>query len=208
MSSGSVTALDNVSLNVSRGEFLAITGTSGSGKSTLMNILGCLDKPTDGSYLLNGRDVLALPRRLLPQIRSKEIGFIFQGFNLLDKMTALENVELPMMYAKTPLKQRRRDALLALERVGLSGRTTHLPCELSGGQQQRVAIARAITRKPPLILADEPTGNLDRNSSEEILAILSGLHRDGTTIVLITHDAQVAQRADRVIEIHDGKIIQ
>ncbi|MBQ5778156.1 MAG: ABC transporter ATP-binding protein [Oscillospiraceae bacterium] len=207
MHSGEVFALREVDLSVSRGEFLAIVGTSGSGKSTLMNILGCLDRPTSGSYSLSGRDVSKLPKSELSKIRNRKIGFIFQGFNLLEKMSALENVELPMMYAKIPPKERRRIALDALESVGLQARINHRPCELSGGQQQRVAIARAIVLNPSLILADEPTGNLDSNSGEEILSILKKLHSNGTTIVLITHDMGVAKKASRVIEISDGRII-
>ena len=207
MHSGEVFALREVDLSVSRGEFLAIVGTSGSGKSTLMNILGCLDRPTSGSYSLSGRDVSKLPKAELSKIRNRKIGFIFQGFNLLEKMSALENVELPMMYAKIPPKERRRIALDALESVGLQARINHHPCELSGGQQQRVAIARAIVLNPSLILADEPTGNLDSNSGEEILSILEKLQANGTTVVLITHDMGVAKKASRVIEISDGRII-
>ncbi len=207
MPGAEVHALQNVSLHVERGEFLAVIGTSGSGKSTLMNILGCLDKPSSGSYLLNGDDVLKKKPRALSALRNREIGFIFQGFNLLEKMTAIENVELPMMYAHIPAKKRRTLAEEALCRVGLSGRMHHLPGELSGGQQQRVAIARAITRAPSVILADEPTGNLDKPTSDEILKIITELSDNGTTIVLITHDKNVADRASRVIEISEGKII-
>lgn len=207
MSSGEVRALSDINLSVKKGEFLAIIGSSGSGKSTLMNILGCLDRQTSGTYELCGENVLELSKRESADIRNKKIGFIFQGFNLLEKMTALENVELPMMYARIPSGERRRIALEALSRVGLSERAYHRPCELSGGQQQRVAIARALTRHPAVILADEPTGNLDRNSGEEILSILKDLHSEGSTIVLITHDDKVAKRAERIIEISDGKII-
>ncbi|MBQ6698197.1 MAG: ABC transporter ATP-binding protein [Oscillospiraceae bacterium] len=206
MPDGDVYALDDVSLHVRKGEFLAIVGTSGSGKSTLMNMLGCLDKPTSGSYFLNGEDVLAKKPRELARIRNREIGFIFQGFNLLEKMTALENVEIPMMYAHIPRKQRRELAKDALSRVGLSKRLCHLPCELSGGQQQRVAIARAITRTPSVILADEPTGNLDKPTTNEILKIIKELNAGGATVVLITHDSHVAECAGRVIEISEGKI--
>lgn len=207
MSGEDVLALRNINLHVRPGEFLAIVGSSGSGKSTLMNVLGCLDKPTSGTYRLNGRDVLAMRKNELARVRNREIGFIFQGFNLLEKMTAIENVELPLMYAKVPFKKRREISSEALARVGLSQRLSHKPCELSGGQQQRVAIARAITQKPSVILADEPTGNLDGKSSEDILDIISELHFAGATIVLITHDVKVANRAQRVIEISDGKII-
>ena len=207
MSSGSVCALSDINLEVKKGEFLAIIGSSGSGKSTLMNILGCLDRQTSGVYELCGKDVSKLSKRARAKLRNEKIGFIFQGFNLLEKMTALENVELPMMYGRIPAKKRREIALAALSRVGLSERINHKPCELSGGQQQRVAIARAITRKPSVILADEPTGNLDTQSGRDVLEILDDLHLHGTTIVLITHDEKVANRAERVIEISDGKII-
>ena len=206
MPDGDVHALSDVNLHVKRGEFLAIVGTSGSGKSTLMNMLGCLDKPTSGSYFLNGEDVFSKKARALARIRNREIGFIFQGFNLLEKMTALENVELPMMYARIPKMQRRELAKDALSRVGLSKRLSHLPSELSGGQQQRVAIARAITRMPSVILADEPTGNLDKPTTDEILKIIKELNAGGATVVLITHDSHVAERAGRVIEISEGKI--
>ncbi len=201
-----VSALKNISFRVEKGEFIAIVGSSGSGKSTLMNILGCLDRPTSGTYKLDNRDVSNLSKSQLSKIRNRKIGFIFQGFNLLDKMTALENVELPMMYAKIPEGKRHDIAKDALCRVGLSERISHRPCELSGGQQQRVAIARAISQKPSVILADEPTGNLDSASGEEILSILSELHLGGTTIILITHDMKVANRASRIMEISDGKI--
>ena len=204
--SGEIYALSDINLHVSRGEFLAIIGTSGSGKSTLMNILGCLDRPDTGRYLLDGHDVLSLPARHLAEIRNRHIGFIFQGFNLLDKMSALENVELPLAFAGISKRERREVATSALCRVGLSERLRHKPSELSGGQQQRVAIARAITQKPSVILADEPTGNLDRESGAQILEILSGLHASGATIVLITHDPDVAKKADRIVEISDGKI--
>lgn len=206
MPDGDVHALHDVSLHVEKGEFLAIVGTSGSGKSTLMNMLGCLDKPTSGNYFLNGENVLSKKPRELAHIRNREIGFIFQGFNLLEKMTALENVELPMMYAHIPRNSRRELAKEALLRVGLSKRLSHLPCELSGGQQQRVAIARAITRSPSVILADEATGNLDKPTSNEILKIIKELNAGGTTVVLITHDSHVAECAGRVIEISEGKI--
>lgn len=208
MPSGDVYALRDVNLHVRKGEFLAIIGSSGSGKSTLMNILGCLDKPSSGTYTLNGLDVLSLSSGKLSEIRNRGIGFIFQGFNLLEKLTAAENVELPLMYAKIPQKIRRELTSEALCRVGLQKRLHHLPKELSGGQQQRVAIARAITQRPPLILADEPTGNLDASSGREVLRIINELHRDGATIVLITHDNNVAQCAQRIIEISDGNIIE
>ena len=207
MNSGEVKALKNINLHVKKGEFLAVIGASGSGKTTLMNILGCLDRPSSGEYTLNGTSVSSLSKRSLARLRNKQIGFIFQGFNLLEKMTAIENVELPLMYARIKSQKRHELAFSALSKVGLAARATHRPCELSGGQQQRVAIARAITQKPSVILADEPTGNLDGKSSEDVLKIIDELHRDGATIVLITHDPNVANRAQRVIEISDGKII-
>lgn len=201
-----VRALDNVSLSIDKGEYVAIIGQSGSGKSTLMNMLGCLDTPTSGEYYLNGSDVSALSDDELSDIRNKEIGFIFQGFNLIANLTAIENVELPLIYRGVSKKERNDLAVEALKMVGLSHRMDHKPSEMSGGQQQRVAIARAIAAKPPVILADEPTGNLDSASSKEIIAILKGLHRDGRTVILITHDNEIADQAKRVIRIIDGKI--
>jgi len=202
-----VYALSDVSLNINRGDFTAIIGKSGSGKSTLMNILGCLDVPTSGKYFLDGEEVSELSERKLSYIRNKVIGFIFQSFNLVPTMTALENVELPLIYRKTEKKKRHTLAVSALEMVGLSERMNHRPFELSGGQQQRVAIARAIATEPPLILADEPTGNLDAGSSDEIMRILSELHNLGKTVVIITHDNSIAAMADKRIEISDGRII-
>lgn len=202
-----VYALSDVSLNINRGDFTAIIGKSGSGKSTLMNILGCLDIPTSGKYFLDGEEVSELSERKLSYIRNKVIGFIFQSFNLVPTMTALENVELPLIYRKTEKKKRHTLALSALEMVGLSERMNHRPFELSGGQQQRVSIARAIATEPPLILADEPTGNLDAGSSDEIMRILSELHNLGKTVVIITHDNSIAAMADKRIEISDGRII-
>lgn len=201
-----VRALDNVSLSIDKGEYVAIIGQSGSGKSTLMNMLGCLDTPTSGEYYLNGSDVSALSDDELSDIRNKEIGFIFQGFNLIANLTAIENVELPLIYRGVSKKERNDLAVEALKMVGLSHRMDHKPSEMSGGQQQRVAIARAIAAKPPVILADEPTGNLDSASSKEIIAILKGLHRDGRTVILTTHDNEIADQAKRVIRIIDGKI--
>lgn len=203
-----VRALDQVSLDIAIGEFVAIIGQSGSGKSTLMNMLGCLDIPTSGSYLLNGEDVSVLTDDELSDIRNKEIGFIFQGFNLIPNLTALENVELPLIYRGVSKKERRELSLKALDMVGLSNRIDHTPAQMSGGQQQRVAIARAIAAKPPVILADEPTGNLDSASSKEILQILKELHKDGRSVILITHDNQIAAQAKRVIRIVDGKILE
>lgn len=201
-----VRALDGINLSIHHGEFVAIIGQSGSGKSTLMNMLGCLDIPTAGQYFLNGADVSRMRDDDLSDIRNKEIGFIFQGFNLIQNLTAVENVELPLIYRGIGKKERRELALKALEMVGLSHRLDHKPSEMSGGQQQRVAIARAIAAKPPVILADEPTGNLDSRSSKEILEILKSLHEDGRTVILITHDNDIADQAKRVIRIRDGKI--
>lgn len=201
-----VRALDDVSLEINTGEFVAIIGQSGSGKSTLMNMLGCLDSPTSGTYILSGQDVSALNDNALSEIRNQQIGFIFQGFNLIPNLTALENVALPLIYRGMPAAQRQELALDALKIVGLENRVRHKPAEMSGGQQQRVAIARAIAAKPPVILADEPTGNLDSSSTKEIMKILHELHDTGRTIILITHDDQIAANARRVVRIMDGKI--
>ena len=201
-----VRALDHVNLEIGQGEFVAIIGQSGSGKSTFMNMLGCLDIPTSGKYYLNGTDVSTMTDSQLSTIRNKEIGFIFQGFNLIANLTAIENVELPLIYRGIDKKTRRDLAKEALEMVGLGQRMDHKPAEMSGGEQQRVAIARAIAAKPPVILADEPTGNLDTASSKEILDILKNLHEGGRTVILITHDNGIAQQAKRVVRIMDGKI--
>lgn len=201
-----VRALDGVSLTVDEGEFVAIIGQSGSGKSTLMNMLGCLDVPTKGTYILNGKDVSSLSDNELSEVRNNDIGFIFQGFNLIQNLTALENVELPLIYRRVEKSRRRRLAIEALQKVGLEERMKHKPAEMSGGQQQRVAIARAIAAAPPLILADEPTGNLDSKSTRDIMKILDGLNNQGNTIVLITHDDGIAANAKRVVRIMDGKI--
>ncbi|MDE6760233.1 MAG: ABC transporter ATP-binding protein [Lachnospiraceae bacterium] len=201
-----VRALDGVSLTVNEGEFVAIIGHSGSGKSTLMNMLGCLDVPTEGTYILNGEDVSCLSDNELSEVRNNYIGFIFQGFNLIQNLTALENVELPLIYRKVDRSRRRQLAVEALKKVGLEQRMKHKPAEMSGGQQQRVAIARAIAAAPPLILADEPTGNLDSKSTKDIMKILDGLNEQGNTIVLITHDDGIAANAKRVVRIMDGKI--
>ncbi len=201
-----VWALDHVSVQIHEKEFVAIIGQSGSGKSTLMNMLGCLDVPTSGTYMLHGQDVSHMTDDELSDIRNKEIGFIFQGFNLIQNLTALENVELPLIYRGVPKKERMELAKEALKKVGLENRMDHKPSEMSGGQQQRVAIARAIAQAPPVILADEPTGNLDSNSSREIMGILRGLHEEGRTVILITHDNDIAAQAKRVIKIMDGKI--
>ena len=201
-----VRALDHVSLTIDEQEFVAIIGHSGSGKSTLMNMLGCLDVPTSGEYWLHGQDVSALSDDELSDIRNREIGFIFQGFNLIPNLTALENVELPLIYRGVSKSVREELSVEALKKVGLEHRMDHKPSEMSGGQQQRVAIARAIAQAPPVILADEPTGNLDSNSKKEIMDILKGLHKEGRTVILITHDNEIAAQAKRVIKIRDGKI--
>ncbi len=201
-----VRALDHVSLTIDEQEFVAIIGHSGSGKSTLMNMLGCLDVPTSGEYWLHGQDVSALSDDELSDIRNREIGFIFQGFNLIPNLTALENVELPLIYRGVSKSVREELSVEALKKVGLEHRMDHKPSEMSGGQQQRVAIARAIAQAPPVILADEPTGNLDSNSTKEIMDILKGLHKEGRTVILITHDNEIAAQAKRVIKIRDGKV--
>lgn len=202
-----VRALDHVDLKIDKNEFVAIIGQSGSGKSTLMNMLGCLDVPTSGTYILNGQDVSNLTDDDLSDIRNREIGFIFQGFNLIAGLTALENVELPLIYRGVGRKERLQLSEIALEKVGLKQRMDHKPSEMSGGQQQRVAIARAIAQAPPVILADEPTGNLDSSSTKEIMEILKGLHAEGRTVILITHDNDIAARARRIIRIMDGRIV-
>ena len=205
-----VHALAGANALVQRGEFVAVMGPSGSGKSTLMNIIGCLDRPTSGSYLLDGRDVSGLDKNELAEVRSQKIGFIFQSFNLLARLSALENVKLAMLYnlhEKLDAKEQHHRAVAALEAVGLGQRMSHHPNQLSGGQQQRVAIARALVNRPPLILADEPTGNLDSHSSVEILDILHRLHNQGTTIVMVTHEPDVAIQAQRIICLRDGLVI-
>ncbi len=203
-----VCALNGIDLTVTRGEFAAIVGRSGSGKSTLMNILGCLDVPTEGSYLFDGQETSHLTETELAEIRNREIGFVFQGFNLIPNLDALENVELPLLYRGLSRDERRRLSLDALEQVGLGERIHHRPSQMSGGQQQRVAIARAIAARPPLILADEPTGNLDSQSGAAVMDILKGLHREGRTILLITHDDTIAAGAGRIIRIRDGRIAE
>jgi putative ABC transport system ATP-binding protein len=202
-----VRALDGVSLTVEHGEFLAIVGQSGSGKSTLMNMLGLLDVPTSGEDKLDGVDVAHMTDDELSEIRNKQIGFIFQGFNLIPSLTAVENVELPLVYRGMKKDKRNKLALEALNRVGLSHRLDHLPKQMSGGQQQRVAIARAVAARPPIILADEPTGNLDSHSGVEVMKILHELHQEGRTVILITHDNDIANEAQRVIRITDGQIV-
>ena len=202
-----VRALDGVSLTVERGEFIAIVGQSGSGKSTLMNMLGLLDVPTSGTYMLDGENVSHMTDDELSEIRNKQIGFIFQGFNLIPSLTAVGNVELPLVYRGMKKEERRKISVEALERVGLSHRLDHLPKQMSGGQQQRVAIARAVAARPPIILADEPTGNLDSHSGVEVMKILHELHNEGRTIILITHDNDIALEAQRVIIIQDGQVV-
>jgi putative ABC transport system ATP-binding protein len=201
-----VEALRGVDLRIDRGEYLAIVGPSGSGKSTLMNILGCLDTPSSGSYLLDGLEVQALSDDRLAEIRNRKIGFVFQSFNLLPRASAAENVALPLLYTGISRAARREAALKALRRVGLGDRTGHRPDQLSGGQRQRVAIARALVNRPVLLLADEPTGNLDQRTGAEIVALFEELHHDGVTVVLVTHDHKLAERTARQIEIVDGQI--
>ena len=203
-----VRALDGVSLRIAAGEFVAIAGASGSGKSTLMNVLGCLDVPSYGDYLLAGRDVGELSDRQLSRIRSRKIGFIFQGYNLIPSLNALENVELPLIYQGVGVSRRRDMAMEALERVGLAARAKHLPSEMSGGQQQRVAIARAIAPAPPIIMADEPTGALDSRTGLEVLGFLQQLNREGSTVLLITHDNGIAATARRIVRLSDGRIVE
>ena len=202
-----VRALDGVSLQIDRGEFVAIVGASGSGKSTMMNVLGCLDVPTRGEYVLNGTDVTSLKDRELARIRNREIGFIFQGYNLLQDLDALDNVILPLIYRGTSIFEREELAMAALARVGMDDRAHHRPNQMSGGQQQRVAIARAIATHPPIIMADEPTGALDSKTGRHVLSILQQLYREGTTILLITHDDGIAATAPRVVRLSDGKIV-
>ena len=202
-----VRALDGVSLQIDQGEFVAIVGASGSGKSTMMNVLGCLDVPTRGEYVLNGTDVTSLKDRELARIRNREIGFIFQGYNLLQDLDALDNVILPLIYRGTSVFEREEIAMSALARVGMDDRAHHRPSQMSGGQQQRVAIARAIATHPPIIMADEPTGALDSKTGRHVLSILQQLYREGTTVLLITHDDGIAATAPRVVRLSDGRII-
>jgi putative ABC transport system ATP-binding protein len=200
-------ALDGVSITVDKGEFVAIMGSSGSGKSTLMNVLGCLDRPTSGSYVLDGQEVSRLSRGQLAEMRNRTIGFVFQSFNLLARTSALENVELPLVYAGLPRNERRERSRTALERVGLGGRVDHSPSQLSGGQQQRVAIARAIVNEPKIVFADEPTGNLDTKTSTDVMALFQRLWQAGLTIVFVTHEPDVARYASRIVTVRDGKIV-
>ncbi len=202
-----VWAANHISMQIRQGEFVAIVGQSGSGKSTCMNIIGCLDVPTYGTYLLDGRDVGQMDKNELAEIRNEKLGFIFQQYNLLPKLTLLENVEVPLMYAGVPKAERRQRAAAALEKVGLGDKLKHKPSQLSGGQQQRVSIARALVGRPAVILADEPTGALDSRTGREVLAMLKDVHREGNTVVLITHDNSIAVQAQRIIRLEDGHVI-
>ena len=201
-----IKALKKIDISIEKNEFVALMGQSGSGKSTLMNILGCLDTPTNGKYNLADKNVSLLNDKSLAEIRNKEIGFVFQSFNLLPKSTALENVMLPLIYSGFDKKERRQKALVALEKVNLSDRVNHRPNELSGGQRQRVAVARALVNNPSIILADEPTGNLDSTTSEEIMALFQNIHKNGNTIIIVTHEEDIAQYAHRIIKLKDGEI--
>ncbi|MBS9367072.1 ABC transporter ATP-binding protein [Listeria welshimeri] len=206
MGEDTIKALDNLSLRVTKGEFIAIIGPSGSGKSTLMNIIGILDRASSGEYYLNKMNLMRISDKKISKIRNKKIGFIFQQFNLMPRLTAFENVELPLIYRGTSKRTRKKIVLKSLERVGLLEKQKHLPAQLSGGQQQRVAIARAIAGNPEIILADEPTGALDSKTGEEVMRLLKEIHREGNTLIMITHDKTIAEQAERIIEIKDGKL--
>lgn len=208
MGQETVRALDGISLNIAANEYVAFTGSSGSGKSTMMNILGALDKPSTGSYVLNGRDLSQLNQDELADIRNHEVGFIFQSFNLLPRLSALGNVMQPLIYRGVPLKEREKAASAVLKRVGLAERMHHLPNQLSGGQRQRVAIARALVTKPSILLADEPTGNLDSSTTADIMKLFDELHSEGNTIVMVTHEPEIAQHCHRVVCMQDGKVAE
>ncbi len=208
MGDHTIKAVDGLDLTIERNEYAVLIGSSGSGKSTVMNILGCLDTPTTGTYSLNGQNVAGLDEGELADIRNQEIGFIFQNFNLLPRVSALKNVMQPLIYRGLPVAERRDAAERVLERVGLGDRSSHLPNELSGGQRQRVAVARALVTSPSLLLADEPTGNLDSRTTEEILALFDELHNDGQTIIIVTHEPEIAEHSQRVIRLQDGKIVE
>ena len=201
-------ALQGVSLEVKQGEFVAVMGPSGCGKSTLLNVLGLLDNPTEGKYLLDGRDVGSLKENERTDLRKGVIGFVFQSFNLIDELNVFENIELPLLYMGVPAKERKQRVEAVMDRMAISHRRKHFPCQLSGGQQQRVAIARAVLANPKLILADEPTGNLDSNNGKEVMNLLSELHREGTTIVMVTHSQHDASYADRIVRLYDGEIVE
>lgn len=201
-----VKVLKNISLDISRNEYVALMGPSGSGKSTLMNLIGCLDTPTSGKYMLNGRDISQLSDNELAEIRNKEIGFVFQTFNLLPRATALENVSLPLVYAGYSAAERKKRATEVLEQVGLADRMDHRPNQLSGGQRQRVAVARALVNRPSIILADEPTGNLDTKTSLEIMKLIKDIHTAGNTVIVVTHEEQIAEQAERIIRLRDGMV--
>jgi putative ABC transport system ATP-binding protein len=206
MGAETVQALRGVTLEIRRNEYVAIMGPSGSGKSTLMNLIGCLDTPTSGEYWLNGQEVSRMPDDALARVRNREIGFVFQTFNLLPRASALQNVELPLVYGGVSARERRQRAKAALTRVGLADRMLHRPNELSGGQRQRVAIARALVNDPAILLADEPTGNLDSTTSEEIMRVFESLHAQGQTVIMVTHEAEIAAHADRVVQLKDGRV--
>jgi putative ABC transport system ATP-binding protein len=208
MGEQTVKALDQIDLSIEQNEYIAFIGSSGSGKSTMMNILGCLDKPTSGDYFLNNKSVALLSQDELAEIRNKEIGFIFQSFNLLPRASALHNVMLPLVYKGIPFKERKKLALESLEKVNLSDRVNHIPSELSGGQRQRVAIARALVTSPSILLADEPTGNLDTQTTKDIMALFDQLHQEGQTIIMVTHEDEIAKHCHRVVRLSDGKVVE
>ena len=208
MGGQAIRALDGIDLTIAKNDYLAFVGSSGSGKSTMMNILGCLDRPTSGTYILNGRDASELEENKLAEIRNREIGFVFQSFNLLTKATALQNVMQPLVYRGVKAAERKRRAMVALERVNLADRADHLPNQLSGGQRQRVAIARALVTGPSILLADEPTGNLDSKTSRDIMGLFDELHGEGQTIILVTHEADIAAHCRRIVRMQDGKIAE